>query len=132
MRKWIALLGLLTVSDAFAAQNEVINVERVVTEELNLAFPNDKNIYANSSDFKISNYVMMSNDKGERWAVLTLSNTSRGSRTLESSHLLATFADGERRSPQEFKLNFQGGETQSITVTFGEYQFPILAINTES
>ena len=131
MKKWITLFGLFVASGAFASQNEVINVERVVTEELKIAFPNDKNIRAQASDFEIKNYVMMSNEKGERWAVLTLSNTSTGARTLEHGHILATFADGERRHPHEFKLNFQDRETQSITVTFGEYQFPILTINTE-
>ena len=131
MKEWITLFGLFVASGAFASQSEVINVERVVTEELKIAFPNDKNIRAQASDFEIKNYVMMSNEKGERWAVLTLTNESTGTRSLEQYHLLATFADGERRSPNEFKLNFQGRETQSVTVNFGENKFPILTIQTE-
>ena len=127
---WLGCMWMTPI--VFANQNNVINVERVVTQDLLVAFPNDKNTRAQSSDFEINNYVMMSNDHGDRWAVLTLTNQSTGTRTLEQYHILATFADGERRSPNEFKLNFQGGETQSITVTFGEYQFPILTINTES
>ena len=131
MKKGILLGCIFITPIVFANQNNVINIERVVTQDLLIAFPNDKNIRAQSSDFEIKNYVMMSNDQGERWAVLTLANESTGTRTLEQYHLLATFADGERRNPYEFKLNFQGRETQSVTVNFGENKFPILTIQTE-
>lgn len=131
MKKGILLGCIFITPIVFANQNNVINIERVVTQDLLIAFPNDKNIRAQSSDFEIKNYVMMSNDQGERWAVLTLANESTGARTLEQYHLLATFADGERRNPYEFKLNFQGRETQSVTVNFGENKFPILTIQTE-
>lgn len=66
------------------------------------------------------------------WAVLTLTNTSSGNRTLEQNNIIATFADGDKKSPLEFSLNFTGKETQSITVSFGESKFPILSINTNS
>lgn len=45
------------------------------------------------------------------WAVLTLTNTSSGNRTLEQNNIIATFADGDKKSPLEFSLNFTGKET---------------------
>ncbi|MBE0365489.1 hypothetical protein PULV_b0069 [Pseudoalteromonas ulvae UL12] len=131
MIKQFIFIGVFISFSTLAGENDVLKVERVVTEDLKIAFPNEKNTRAQASDFEIKNYVMMSNEKGERWAVLTLTNESTGTRTLEQYHLLATFADGERRSPNEFKLNFQGRETQSVTVNFGENKFPILTIQTE-
>jgi hypothetical protein len=73
----------------------------------------------------------MSNDLGERWAVITLTNTSSGSRILEHEHLMALFADGKRKSSLAFKVSFEGQETQSVTVSFGENKFPILSISTD-
>ncbi len=70
----------------------------------------------------------MSNELGERWAVITLKNSSSGSRVLEHGHLMAIFANGKRKSPRKFKLNFKGDETQSITVSFGESKFPVLSV----
>jgi hypothetical protein len=70
----------------------------------------------------------MSNEIGERWSVITLTNLSTGNRNLEHEYLIALFADGNRTNPLEYKLNFEGKETQTITVSFGEHQFPILSI----
>jgi hypothetical protein len=114
-----------------ADEVEVLTVDRVISSKIELAFSNDKGLKAKSSDFKLVNYVTMSNDIGERWAVLTITNTSSGNRMLEQAHLLGLFADGERKAPLELKLNFEGHETQSITVPFGESKFPILSISTE-
>lgn len=111
-----------------ANDRDVLNVDRSVSASMQLAFPNDSNIEPHRSDFAVLNYVLMSNDIGERFAVITLKNGASGNRGLEEKHLMALFADGTRRSPQTIKLNFSGDETQSITVTFGQSQFPILAI----
>jgi hypothetical protein len=118
----------LTTFAVQANQTDTLTVDRVATNNLQLAFPNDRNIQPKSSDFKLINYVVMSNEIGERWAVITLSNTSTGSRMLEQSHLIALFADGKRSPPLEFKVSFDGNETQTITVSFGENKFPILSI----
>ena len=113
-----------------ANETEVLIVDRVVPNNLELAFPNDKGVKPKSSDFKLINYVAMSNELGERWAVLTLRNSSTGGRILENGHIMALFADGNRKIPQVFKESFEGNETQSITVSFGENKFPILSITT--
>ena len=84
------------------------------------------------SDFQLVNYVAMSNEVGERWAVVTVRNSSSGGRAFENQHLMAVFADGVRKSPSEFKINFKGNETQTLTVSFGENKFPILSISTDA
>lgn len=128
MKKYI-VLALMVFSSAIQAEDtEVLNVDRSVANNINLSFPNDNNIKPKAGDFEIVNYVLMSNEKGERWSVITLTNLSSGNRDLEQDHLMALFADGSRKSPLQYKLNFKGKETQSITVSFGEYKFPILSI----
>ena len=128
MKKYL-VLALMVFSSAIQAEDtEVLNVDRSVANNINLSFPNDNNIKPKSGDFEIVNYVLMSNEMGERWSVITLTNLSSGNRDLEQDHLMALFADGSRKSPLQYKLNFKGKETQSITVSFGEYKFPILSI----
>ncbi len=122
---------LLSLSFAINAdETDTLTVDRFVSNNLELAFPNDRNITPKSSEFSLLNYVLMSNELGERWAVITLTNTSSGSRVLMHEHLMALFANGKRQAPLAFKLSFEGDETKSITVSFGDSKFPILAINT--
>ncbi len=111
-----------------ADESAVLNVDRSVTANIQLSFPNENNIEPKESDFEVVNYVLMSNEIGERFAVITLFNTSSGNRVLEHKHIMALFADGFRRSPSEIKLNFSGNETQSTTISFGESKFPILTV----
>jgi len=113
---------------AQAEDNEALTVDRAISQNIQLAFPNDYNVDPKRGDFEIVNYVLMSNDVGERWAVITLTNLSSGNREFNNEHLIALFADGSRMSPLQYKLNFRGRETQSITVSFGEHKFPILSI----
>nr|WP_235575973.1 MULTISPECIES: hypothetical protein [unclassified Pseudoalteromonas] len=115
-------------ANVFAAQNNVLNVDRAIPNSMQLSFPNDNNITPKKSDFSIVNYVLMSNEEGERWAVITLTNLASGKRELNQDHLLALFADGSRLTPNEFKLGFNGNQTQSVTVSFAEYKFPILSV----
>jgi hypothetical protein len=129
VHKYIISAFFFMAFNSNANEPEVLTVDRVVSKNVELAFPNDKNLKPKSNDFELVNYVIMSNELGERWAVLTLTNTSTGNRMLEHDHLMALFADGERKNPLELKLNFEGRETQSITVSFGESKFPILSIS---
>jgi hypothetical protein len=115
-----------------ANENAVLNIDRSVSKNVEFSFPNNKNVKPKQSDFELINYVIMSNELGERWAVLTLTNTSSGNRMLEQANIMATFADGKRQTPLDFKLNFEGKETQSITVSFGKSKFPILSIIAET
>lgn len=122
------LFLLVLCGNVFAAQNNVLNVDRAIPNSMHLSFPNDNNITPKKSDFSILNYVLMSNEEGERWAVITLTNLASGKRELNQEQLLALFADGSRLTPSEFKLGFNGDQTQSVTVSFAEHKFPILSV----
>ena len=113
---------------ASAADDDILNVDRSVLKSIQLAFSNDNNITPKKSDFEVVNYVLMSNENGERWSVITLTNLSHGERSINQEHILALFADGSRSEPLAFTSNFKGKETQSLTLPFGENKFPILGI----
>ena len=132
MVKYIVPLLILLSLTTQAEVTEILSVDRSVSRSINLSFPNDNNIKPKKGDFEIVNYVLMSNEIGERWSVITLTNLSSGHRNFEHQHLMALFADGSRESPLAYKLNFKGKEIQSITVSFGEHKFPILSLYTSN
>jgi hypothetical protein len=126
-----SVLFLFTCT-TFANEKEVLTVDRVITHNIELAFDNDKNEKPKLSEFELVNYIVMSNDLGERWAVVTVINQASGNRILENDHLMALFANGERATPAHLKVNFDANETKSLTISFGENKFPLLSISAGS
>ncbi|WP_428617483.1 hypothetical protein [Shewanella sp.] len=128
MLKYILLTITLLSSGTVAAIDDVLTVDRSVSGSFQSSFPNENNTQPDISDFKVLNSVLMSNEAGERWAVMTIENLASGQRTLNQNHLMALFANGERLTPQIFKRRFAANEILSITLAFGEHKFPILEI----
>lgn len=125
------LLLFLSIS-TFANDKEILTVDRVISHNIEFAFDNDKNETPKLSEFELINYIIMSNELGERWAVVTVKNQASGNRILESDHLMALFANGERSKPASLKIIFGANETKSFTVSFGENKFPILSVSSGS
>ena len=120
--------AVLFSSFSSAASDDALSVDRVVPADLALAFPNDTNQQPDLSDFTVQHFVLMSNDAGERWAVVTMANMAQGNRSLSDKHLMAILANGQRISPQPFTQMFRGGETLSLTLYFGDSKFPLLSV----
>ena len=127
MAKWLYPL-ILTISPLCFSATETINIDRVISNSTELAFPNEKNVQPEVSDLSVVNSIIMSNEEGERWAVVTVANLSSGARTLTHKHLMALTADGQRVTPNELSSHFNSNETISLTVAFGELKFPILRV----
>jgi len=132
MYKYAVSIILLFACLGLAAKNDVLTLDRVDVSNIKFAFENDSNVYPDESDFAIDHFVLMSNTNGERWGILTITNQSSGRRELQAKHIMALFADGSRYTPVNFKQPFNGNETQSITLNFGENKFPILSVYTRN
>ncbi len=135
MLKKIVVLSLLTISSQTGlasnyAEDDALSIDKAITSDIDFQFPNDNNIYPDTSDFKIVNYVTMSNEQGARRVTVTLLNTSSGNRIFVSKQIMALFANGDRLSPVERKVTFKGKETQTITLSFGTHHYPILSVYT--
>lgn len=126
--KYLWLLFFSLVASSVSAQDDVLMVDQSVGGDVELAFPNDRNIQPRSGNFQVVNYVPMSSEAGERWAIVTLKNASTGSRIFESHYLIGLFADGDRREPLAYKQTLKGGEVVSITLAFGRHKFPLLTV----
>ena len=110
--------------------SDVFSVDRIVSNDVELNFTNDGDIQPKISDFIVVNYILMSNEKGDRRAVVTLENQSSGSRIFKSDQLMALMGDGGRLSPLTYKQKFKRGESISMTLSFGNNTTPILQIYT--
>ncbi|MDP5149110.1 hypothetical protein [Rheinheimera baltica] len=110
------------------ANEDVLSVDTIVSNSFDLVFPNELNIQPEQSDFKVNNFILMSNEAGERWVVVTMSNTSSGRRSLTHKHLMAIVADGQRIAPIEFIQSFKANETLTLTINFGMSKFPLLSV----
>ncbi len=93
-------------------------------------FENDQRSFPKKSDFMVKQAYPMTSDSGKRAALITIENTSSGNRGLESSHIMALFADGHRitASQIEDKISLMANGSQTLTVYFGEYEYPIIAV----
>ena len=65
---------------------------------------------------------------------MTIRNDASGSRILQAEHIMALFADGRRVAPISLAENIklEDGEQRSLTLSFGEDNFPILSIFTSN
>lgn len=131
-RASLILLSILIFnSSAFAKQPDgALTIDYPIPTVGEFNFPNEDKIYPTQSDFVIQNVITMSNDAGERWATVTLRNKASGQRILKSNQLLALFANGERVYPVFQEQSFSAKETITMTVYFGENDFPILSLYT--
>ena len=132
MNRFLLTVMMLCSFSGLAVAQDVLTVDRSVSGDVETVFENEKDIEPHHSDFKVVNYVLMSSEGGARWAVITLNNTSTGSRIFQENQLLALFANGERHPPLKYSRTFNGLETVSLTLAFGVNVFPILEIYTRN
>lgn len=83
-----------------------------------------------TSDFKIISYYPMSNACGERWALVTLLNTSPGTSSITADGLVALFSDGSKKTARNFEERVPGKTRHTQTIYFGKSKFPIVKILT--
>ncbi len=90
---------------------------------------NDLNpLTPDKNDFRIVEISHLSNNLGERWALLTVKNSASGQRIIRNEHVIATFADGSRRAAKNLKATISGGALLTQTVFFGTHKFPIIKV----
>ncbi len=131
MKKRSSLLGLvmlITVVPSVASDlpSDVLTIDEGKTFEGALPFVKGSEQEPERSEFKIENYILMSSSTGERWATVTLRNSSSGQRIAAAEHLMAVFANGEKRAPHALDYKFSAGEVATFTLNFGTSKFPVL------
>jgi len=136
------LLTLVFPIISFAGENDWESIKNTTVDENrqllfddtprldNLSFDIDesKRLKPKANDFELLNFAPMSNKIGERWALITVRNTSSGRRFLKSEHIVATFANEEQSNARGLNESVNGGQVFSKMIFFGMNKFPIVML----
>jgi hypothetical protein len=129
------LILLLLASISFTAQagnlseDEVLTVDEPIPGSVHLEFADTDDLVPKFSDFEIISSLYMSSESGERWAILTIRNRSASQRLFDNEHIVALFANGEKRYPTNTDHTFYGKEQITMTINFGKSKFPIIRVD---
>ena len=80
------------------------------------------------NDFELIETAFMSNNIGDRYAIVTIENTSPGQRLFRNKHIVATFANGRQSIAHSLDEILKGGERLTKTIFFGSHSFPIVRV----
>ena len=111
------------------SQDEILVVDESIPETVNLEFSDASDLLPKIGEFKVLSSILMSNLSGERWATVTIKNLSSFQRLLDREHIIAIFANGEKRSPVHAEHKFSGEEETTMIINFGKSKFPVLRVS---
>jgi len=84
------------------------------------------------NDFELVHFAPMSNERGERWVLVTVRNTAVGRRFLKRDYIVATFANAHQANPSaSLNEKIDAGESFTTTISFGVYKFPIVMLEVQ-
>lgn len=123
------LLSLAAAAEAADGNPLIIHFDTPKPLPSELHFDQPRELVPEPGDFELVHYDLMSNDLGERWALMTFRNTSTGQRLLKNQHVVATFANGAQAFAQNLDKRLAGGARYTQAVFFGTQKFPIIEVD---
>ena len=124
-------LSLCCIPSSWADENlDMLTFDPPIGNDREFVFETERNLHLAISEFRILEAKFLSNKEGERWALITLLNVANDSRTFQSEHLLAFFANGKYAHPREIRQRFRPGETLTLALDFRVSKFPIVKAQT--
>ena len=136
MKNIIRFILLLILMIAFqqvslaerTSKDATLTIDEPVPKGFVFEFEDEDNFEPKEGEFELLTSLIMSNNSGERWATITIYNQSSSQRLFDQEHVLALFANGEKRRPHEVAYKFKGHEEKTLLLNFGRNKFPILRI----
>jgi hypothetical protein len=141
VRHWIFILlptlAALTAFPLVASTESISDIDTILHFDqphplLNsIEFKFKDELKPKQNDFRLIQASFLSNNIGERWAIVTLENTSLGQRLLKNESIVAIFADGSQGYAHNLDEKLEGKGQLTKAVTFGVHTFPILNVTVE-
>ena len=127
----IALISFFIAYQANAVDvsEDVLQIENAPFKDKPV-FCEDEILDIERNDFKLIDYQLMSSESGERYALVSIKNTSSGQRILRKENIVAIFANCTSLYPQEIEETLAGNETLTKKIYFGKNKFPIIKVIT--
>lgn len=127
----MSLLPLTVYSSDVLDVDKALHFDQPQIKIKSLNFKHDDELKPVLNDFKIIQATYLSNNIGERWAIVTFENKSTGKRFLKNESIVATFADGNQNYGLNLDEMLKGNERITKSVFFGIHQFPIVYVQVE-
>ena len=124
----LLLMPLAVFSDDISRKDKILHFDQPQVPLESLDFEHDDELKPVPNDFRIVEVSYLSNDIGERWAIITFENSSSGKRFLKNKAVVATFADGVQVNSFNLDETIEGNERLTKTVFFGNHRFPIVSV----
>lgn len=121
----------IIIASGFDA-TDIFSYDVVVPSRDKHAFYTGENVDPARSDFSVVSQLFLSNEKGNRLAVVSFKNLSSGTRTLSRNDIIAVLANGDKVFPGNVNFELLGGDEKSTAIDFGYQIFPILYVYTRN
>lgn len=133
MKYFIGYSMLLTAMPVVLAagpgkSDSILHFESQKKDIRYLDFKDKDDLQPVPSKFKLVEYSLMSNDRGDRWALITVQNTSGKKQKITDDNFVAVFADGERKHAKNFYEIVEPNARLTESIFFGRSNFPIILI----
>lgn len=102
--------------------------DKPIAQSMEFRFDIEEDLYPDQSSFKIKDFAFLSNEKGERAALINLTNTAVAPRSLSPNQIYGFFADGTYRRPSNSSGRVDGGKTNSVLLSFGVSKTPLVKL----
>lgn len=127
----ISLASQTAFPEEIFEKDRVLHFDQPKSPLLSLTFKHKDELKPAASNFHIIEVSYLSNNIGDRWAVVTFENSSPGQRFLKNEAIVATFADGTQSHGLNLNETLKGNERLTKAVNFGIHQFPIVSVIVE-
>ncbi|MGK0236656.1 MAG: hypothetical protein ACKVGW_14935 [Verrucomicrobiia bacterium] len=109
-------------------EDSALSFDKPIAQTMEFRFDIEEDLYPDQSTFKIVDFAFLSNEKGERAALVNLTNTAVAPRTLAPNQIYGFFADGTYRRPTNSSDRIDGGKTNSVLLSFGVSKTPLVKL----
>ena len=110
--------------------NDALFFDKPVANSFPAQFEIEEDLHPEQSSFRVLEVAFLSNEKGERWAMVNVFNTAASPRSIATNHVIALFADGSYRKPKSLSKRIDGGTTETILIPFGVSKTPLVKLLT--
>ncbi len=133
MKKLILLLASLcscfAYSEPVSPSDLTVSFDEVTIAEGKLAFERESgDLRPSLSEFQLSYCRFLSNDLGERFALVTLAKEAGIRRIVDTRDIVGVLASGERLFPISIEGETHIGRRGTVLLHFGSHKFPLVGV----
>lgn len=131
--RFLFSLPLLLSIQLFAHDSEpsgALFFDKPIASSFPAQFEIEEDLHPEQSSFRVLEVAFLSNEKGERWAMVNVFNTAASPRSIATNQVIALFADGSHRKPKSLSKRVDGGATETILIPVGISKAPLVKLLT--